>query len=104
MSNTIHDTSRVIRNGDRSGERLGTELAGIIVGHMQAMEAGYADGYERDRYVVNQCPMPERFTYVPDRFARVPVLFDAYVREFALGQLAYRADHLAAYGSCPLPV
>lgn len=109
---TTPDAARVIRTGDqsadqsadRAGEQLGQAVAGLVIAHLHAMEAGYADGYEREGYVANYCPMPERFAYIPDVFAQVPVLTDAYLREFAQGQLAYRADHLAAYGSCPLPV
>lgn len=107
MPHANTDTARVIRpadqTADQAGEQLGTAVAGLAIAHMRAMDAGYADGWERDSYVVNHCPMPQRFAYIPDEFARVPLLADAYTREFAQGQLAYRAEHAATYGSCPMP-
>lgn len=79
----------------RVGEQLGQAVAGLVILNMHAMQAGRDHGYEWESLAATHCPMPERLAYIPRPFAVVPVVADAYQREFTQGRRDYHADQTA---------
>lgn len=73
----------------QTGAMLGRALAGIVILHMRAMQAGDTAGYAAEYHAARTgVPVPD-LVAVPDQFATVA---DRYRDAFAEGRAAYHAD------------
>jgi hypothetical protein len=73
----------------RTGEQLGHVVAGVVILHMRAMQAGDTAGYAAEHHAVRTgVPVPD-LVAVPDQFAPVA---ERYRAAFAEGRAAYHAD------------
>lgn len=74
---------------EQAGEQLGRAVAGIVILHMRAMQAGDTAGYAAEYHAARTgVPVPD-LVAVPDQFAPVA---DRYRDAFAEGRAAYHAE------------
>lgn len=89
MPDTIHADRNGQADPARTGEMLGQALAGIVIMHMRAMQAGDTAGYAAEYHAARTgVPVPD-LVPVPREFAPVA---DRYRYAFAEGRAAYHAE------------